>query len=234
MISIVIPAYCEAEQIPQTLKEVQAAIADWPEPVEIILVDDGSSDDTQAVVAAESQRHKNLKGVRHEVNQGLGAALRTGFQHSQGDIVITLDCDLSFDPQDMQKLKPHVGEFDVVVGAQHGPEGRMENIPLHRVWASKLAFQLDRLVFGGRLPTYSSMFVAYKGDLIRNLKFESNTFAGQCEILVRLVKQKARFKGVMTPLIWRDRQRQSSMNLFKEARNRLSLWWQLNRLRLKA
>jgi dolichol-phosphate mannosyltransferase len=231
MISIVIPAFCEGPRVETAIEEVERVLAQVEEEGEIVVVDDGSPDDTYARAIAKTRVVTNLQVVRHVVNAGPGAAFRTGFRASRGDKIVTIDCDLSFDPNQIPRLLEGLRHADVVVGAQHGPGARVANVPWFRVVCSQIAYWMDRAVVGGRLRSYSSFFVAYRGSLIRGLEFDANGFDAQCEILARLVRRGVRIESVPARLIWRDRRRASSMRLFREARRRIRIWWRFNRAR---
>jgi dolichol-phosphate mannosyltransferase len=103
-LSIVIPVYNEEETIPQVIEQVLAVSLDGVEK-EIVVVNDGSSDKTGEVVQNLSTRMPGqLTVVHHEENQGKGAAIRTAMAHVTGDLVVTQDADLEYDPQDYPAL----------------------------------------------------------------------------------------------------------------------------------
>jgi dolichol-phosphate mannosyltransferase len=230
MISVIIPAFREGRGVERAIDEVDAVLAAFAEGGEILVVDDGSPDDTYARAMAKTRTVAKLRVLRHPANAGPGAAFRTGFQASRGDKVVTIDCDLSFDPNQIPRVVEALGDADVVVGAQHGRGAEVVNVPWLRLACSQVAYWMDRAIVGGGLSSYSSFFVAYRGSLIRNTEFNANGFDAQCEILARLVRRGARIKSVPARLVWRDRRRVSSMNLLREARRRIWVWWRFNRI----
>jgi dolichol-phosphate mannosyltransferase len=231
LISVVIPAYREEENVETAVRRVDRVLAGIGEPYEVVVVDDASPDATYARAQSLVRTYPQLRVLRNPHNLGPGGAFRLGFAHSRGDKVVTLDCDLSFDPGRIPTLVRELARYDVVIGAQHGTGAQMRNIPLVRVACSKMAYMLDRAVLGGGLASYSSFFCAYRGDLIRKLRFEGNGFDAQCEIYVRLLREGARISSVPCILEWRSKRRQSSMKLLREARRRLALWRQWHRFR---
>jgi dolichol-phosphate mannosyltransferase len=231
MISVVIPAFREGPRVERAIDEVGGVLAKCAEEGEILVVDDGSPDDTYSRALAKTRAVANLRVLRHAANAGPGAAFRTGFRASRGDKVVTIDCDLSFDPNQIPRLLDALRDADVVVGAQHGRGAEVANVPWLRLVCSQIAYWIDRAIVGGRLGSYSSFFVAYRGSLIRGLEFDANGFDAQCEILARLVRHGARIESVPTRLVWRDRRRVSSMRLLREARRRIRVWWRFNRVR---
>src|ERR1700691_6122535 len=98
-LSVLIPAYNEG----RTLERVIDAVLKVPEDLEIILIDDGSSDDTWRVMQSRVDGER-VRSVRHDVNQGKGAAIRTGLTHARGHIVLIQDADLEYSPSDFGAL----------------------------------------------------------------------------------------------------------------------------------
>lgn len=124
-LSVLIPAHNEAENIPALLEEVGQAFAQLVAAgytCELVLVDDGSTDGTGDVAAGLQPRYPFLRLIRHRRNQGLTAALRTGFQEVQGDIILFLPADLESSPrEDIPKLLDKLNEgYDVVAGWRQG------------------------------------------------------------------------------------------------------------------
>ena len=120
-ISLVIPVYNEEKYLPLILNKIIAVNISK----KIIIVDDGSTDGTRKVIE-DSLRKKVDKVIYHPFNQGKGAALRTGFQHATGDVVIIQDADLEYDPNEYSLLLQPIldGKADVVYGSRftgHGP-----------------------------------------------------------------------------------------------------------------
>lgn len=230
MISVIIPAFREGANVERSVAEIDRILLQQKEGYEILLIDDGSPDDTFAQAKALEQKYPALRALKHSQNQGPGAAFRTGFAASKGDKVITIDCDLSFDPTGIPNLLEKLDTHDCAIGAQHRG-GKMVNVPWRRIFFSKLAFVLDSCIFGGGLASYSSFFAGYRGDLIRSLHFDGNGFDAQCEIYVRLMRQGARLGTVPSTLAWKDKKRKSSMRIGREGKKRIKLWWRLHRFR---
>jgi glycosyltransferase involved in cell wall biosynthesis len=112
-LSIVIPVYNERE----TIRDIIEAVSATPFHKEMIVVDDGSTDETRDILS--SMQQDGLKVFMHDKNQGKGAALQTGFSHATGDIIIIQDADLEYDPEEYPVLlKPILdGKADVVYGS---------------------------------------------------------------------------------------------------------------------
>jgi dolichol-phosphate mannosyltransferase len=115
-VSLVIPAWNEAATIRQAIREASAALAQVATAYEIIVVDDGSTDETAQHVHAEMRQLPRLRYVRHEVNRGYGAALRSGFQAATMDLVAFTDADCQFHLADLGNMLPLTETFDLVCG----------------------------------------------------------------------------------------------------------------------
>lgn len=116
-LSIVIPAYNEAENIGELYSELTSVLDKMGREYEVIFVDDGSTDGSFGVLSDMCKRSKHLKVIRLRRNSGQSAALSAGFDHATGDYIITLDADLQNDPADIPRLIEAMGEdYDVVCG----------------------------------------------------------------------------------------------------------------------
>ena len=117
-LSIVIPVYNEVHTVDRLLGMVMQV--DTGLVTELVVVDDGSTDGTQAVLEQARSRYPNMVLLRHEKNQGKGAALRTGFAVATGDVVLVQDADLEYDPKEYPHLLHPIldGHADVVFGSR--------------------------------------------------------------------------------------------------------------------
>ena len=102
-ISVIIPMYNEEDNVLRTLVEVNSVMKDY-DNYEIVVVDDGSTDDTFRLAEEFASDNTHVNVYKQPVNMGMGSALRTGFEKSDGDIIITIDADLSYNPSHITKL----------------------------------------------------------------------------------------------------------------------------------
>jgi len=154
---------------------------------QIILVNDGSSDGTPRIL----QKLKIPGGLilRHEKNQGKGAAIRTAIPHTKGDIVIIQDADLEYDPNDYKAVLAPIlnGSADVVYGSRFMGVHRAFMM-LHYL-GNKLLTHITNLLYGTILTDMETCYKAFKGDILRSLTLRSNRFDFEPEVTAKVLKR---------------------------------------------
>lgn len=190
-ISIVIPCYNEVDNIAKLRDEffpVVYRLADT-HSVEVVFVDDGSTDGTyaglQEAFSSETRPNVLTRFERHPINRGLGAAIRTGFAATHGDVIVTTDSDgtYRFD-QIFPLLACLTPEIDMVTASPYHPQGGVMNVPGYRLVLSKGSSFLYRLLVSWRIHTYTALFRAYRRKVVRSTPFQSDGFLAGTEILV--------------------------------------------------
>ncbi len=197
-ISIVIPCYNEAENVPALRAElwpvVQRLRNEGPgQSVELIFVDDGSRDNTASLIEDTFAGESDVRVVRHKANAGLGAALRTGFAAATGEIVITTDSDATYPFSEIEGLLSHLQPgVDIVTASPYHPLGGVDNVPGYRIFLSKGASAVYRVLVNRHLHTYTSMFRVYHRSVLTASPHEHDGFVSVAEILVRAMLNGAR------------------------------------------
>lgn len=191
-LTIVIPCYNERENIIKILDKVDKA--EIPDK-EIIVVDDKSTDGTRDIL------DKQVKGrvsqiVYHKVNGGKGAALKTGFAHATGDIVIIQDADMEYDPMEYPKVIAPIiaGEADVVYGSRFlntKAKGYLSN----RL-ANKFLTFLSNMFTHLHLTDMETCYKAFKREIIQSVDIEEKRFGFEPEITAKIADMKVRVKEV--------------------------------------
>jgi glycosyltransferase involved in cell wall biosynthesis len=121
-VSILVPAKDEAENLPLFMEQARSAFASSPQRYEVIVIDDGSVDDSWNVLQRLAAEYPFLKPVRHGNRRGIADALRTGYLHSRGSILVFYPADLQYKPEDIPRLVAPIisGESDIVTGYKEG------------------------------------------------------------------------------------------------------------------
>jgi len=165
-ISIVVPVYNEEESVPHLCKQLNGVLANSGYSYEILLVDDGSSDNTWKALLDANRTYKGIKLLRFRRNFGQTAAMSAGFHEAEGEIIVTLDADLQNDPSDIPLVVERMKEgFDVVSGWRKDRKDPF----LNRRLPSMLANSLISKITGVFLHDYGCTLKAYRKEIVKNL-----------------------------------------------------------------
>jgi dolichol-phosphate mannosyltransferase len=191
-ISIVIPAFNESEGVKQTAESLRNVLnyLRRTHNVEVIFVNDGSRDETERLLKETFADDSQVRVVSHEVNRGLGAALRTGFASATGDLIITTDFDGTYAFNTIPQLlgRMIIDRVDIVTASPYHPNGSVEGVPRYRLLFSFGASLLYRLLVKWHVHTWTALFRAYHRRVIENVTFESNDFLAGTELLVKALR----------------------------------------------
>ncbi|MGO8988905.1 MAG: glycosyltransferase [bacterium] len=216
-LSVVIPMFNEAENAETTLKRVEEVLASFSGKYEIIAVNDGSLDNTLDILNRLAERDKKLKVVSYSKNAGRGMALRKGFKESSGEIIVSIDADLSYNPQyilDLVETLMGEPEVDLVLASPYMPGGGVKNVPALRLWVSKLGNRILRLVMPNRIYTSTGIFRAYRKKVLDSLELESDGKEIHLEILSKALALGYRVKEI--PAILTSRKKGKSKFKFRK------------------
>ncbi len=194
-LTIVIPVYNELDTWRELFKKVQDAAVPGMSR-QIVLVEDGSKDGTRDQLrefAAQVERDGGRAGgcackvIFHEVNQGKGAALRTGFASADGDFVIVQDADLEYDPADYPKLVAPLlaGEADVVFGSRFLEKKSREGY-LKNYMANRFLTGLSNLMTGLKITDMETCYKVFRREVLGRVKIEQNRFGFEPEITAKV------------------------------------------------
>jgi glycosyltransferase involved in cell wall biosynthesis len=197
--SVVIPVYNELDTWKELLARVQAVtVGDLSR--QIVLVEDGSRDGTRkqledfaASLPAEPDPRDSIKVVFHTVNQGKGAALRTGFESADGDVVIVQDADLEYDPADYPGLfEPIIaGQADVVYGSRFF-SGRPEGTYLKNYMANRFLTWLSNVTTVLKITDMETCYKVFRREVIRRVQIEQNRFGFEPEVTAKISQLRVR------------------------------------------
>lgn len=164
LISIVIPVYNEAENLPDLVHEIESVIPRLPARCELILVDDRSSDGSLEVMRELASSRSWIRIFSFPENRGQSAALAAGFRISRGDVVVTLDADLQNDPADIPAMLSHYGEFDMITGWR---KERMDS--LSKRIASRIGNTIRNLLTHETIHDTGCSLKVMRGEMIRRI-----------------------------------------------------------------
>ena len=216
-LSIVIPMYNEAENVKTTLSRVEETLTSFRGTYEIVAVDDGSRDHTGAILRDIASQNGHLKVVSYSRNTGRGMALRKGFKASEGDIVVSTDADLSYDPAyilDLVETLKREEEIDVILASPYMPGGGVRDVPFLRLWISKVGNRILRFAMPNRIYTSTGIFRAYRRRVLESLELESDGKEIHLEILSKVIALGYRVKEV--PAILTSRKKGKSKFRFRK------------------
>lgn len=190
-LSVVMPAYNEEATIEQAVRQVLTAPVD--DRVELIVVDDGSTDGTAAVLARLAAEDARVKVLTSDRNRGKGAALRMGFEAAGGDVVLVQDADLEYDPADYPRLLAPIrsGRADVVFGSRFIGD-------VHRVlyfWhyvGNRFLTILSNVMSGLNLTDMEAGYKVFRREVLQGLRIRSRRFGVEPELVQKVARGKWR------------------------------------------
>lgn len=225
-ISIVIPAYNEERLIRSVLGRVLCV----PLPVarEIVVVDDGSSDDTAGRV--RSIRHPDVRLYRHTTNLGKGAAIRTALQHARGDYILIQDADLEYSPEDIPCLLAALRGSGAAAVYGSRFTGTCEGMSLANRVANWGLARAATILYGCRMTDEATGYKLFRAEVLRSLSLQCRGFEFCPEVTAKLLRRGYRI--VEVPIRYRARSHSEGKKI--GWRDGVLAFWTLLRLRIWA
>ncbi len=191
-----------------TLRDIVAAVLAAPLRKELILIDDGSKDDSRAILQQLAQQHAEIRVLAHTQNRGKGAALRTGFEAARGDVVVVQDADLEYDPADYPRLLAPIlrGEADVVYGSRYLVDASDPHRPrdhFYHYLGNRLLTFVSNLFTGLNLTDMETCYKCFRREVLRDVVIASRRFTVEPEFTAKIARLPVRIHEV--PIRYRGR-----------------------------
>ena len=192
-LSLIIPCYNEAKTLEGCVDSV-LAIQDEELELELIVVDDCSKDDSLGVARRLVERTPGMRLLRHEVNQGKGAALRTGIAGATGDFVAIQDADREYDPEDLKRLLVPLreGVADVVLGSRFLSSGYHRVLYYWHSLGNRFLTTLSNMLTDLNLTDMETCYKVFRRDIIQSIKIEENRFGFEPEVVAKVAQMRLR------------------------------------------
>jgi len=192
-LSILIPCYNEMDFVTLTIKKIIDVKLDYPIEKEIIVVDDGSTDNTfESIQNFITTSQQSIIIIRHEKNSGKGNSVMTALQKASGDIVIIQDADLEYDPADYNKmLRPIIeGHADVVYGSRFMGEGPHRVLFFFHTIGNKILTFLSNLFTGINLTDMETGYKMFRREVLKQIQIKEKRFGFEPEITAKISRIK--------------------------------------------
>jgi glycosyltransferase involved in cell wall biosynthesis len=209
-LAVVIPAYNEEATVAQVVRRVLRQ-----RPVrEVIVVDDCSTDNTREVLLKLTSEDTRVRLIRHEKNQGKGAALRTGFQHASAPIVIVQDADFEYDPAEYYRVLAPIlaGKADVVFGSRFAGAGAHRVLYYWHAVGNKLLTTLSNMATNLNLTDMETCYKTFRREVLERIRIQESRFGFEPEITAKVSKLNVRIYEVAISYAGRTYQEGKKIN----------------------
>lgn len=197
ILSIIIPCYNEEQTISKLLDKVLNVKLKQIKK-EIIIVDDGSTDNTVSIVKEKIKKHKNIHLVTNSKNVGKGFAIRTGLKRVTGNIVLIQDADLEYDPRDYPRLLEPIlkDETKIVYGSRRIKHHKNEKLYVLNWYGTTILTFLVNILYDAKITDESTCYKIFKTEVLKNINLKCKRFEFCPEITAKVLKKGYKIKEV--------------------------------------
>jgi len=235
LVSVVVAAYNEEQVIAGNIRKIittmnERSDVEW----ELILVDDGSKDQTDRLIDEAAASDPRIKVHHHWRNFGQGRALRNGFNLCAGETIITLDADLSYGPEYIWKLfdELYKEKVEIVLASPYTKGGSVRNVPYHRFLLSRWGNRYLAKMSHYNISTSTCVVRAYRSEVLNNMYLTSDGMELQLEVLMKSVMMGYKVSEIPANLVWSEQKargkglrRVSKMDILQAIRLYLQMGW---------
>lgn len=215
-LSVIIPMFNEEANVRSTIDRIESTLESLGKSFEILPVNDGSTDSTLQELNQIAYRNPRVRVVSYEKNGGRGKALRYGFKASRGELIASIDADLSYEPEYILKMVQTLNEdqdVDIVLASAYMPGGATLGVPKDRLFISKLGNKILRLSISEDIHTVTCVVRCYRREVIESLDLESDDKEIHLEILSKAIAMGFRIKEI--PAVLKARKKGKSKFKFR-------------------
>lgn len=210
-ISCVVPAHNEEGNLEKLVEKLISVLESHniTKDYEIILVNDNSADNTPFIIDALANENPRIKPIHRASIPGFGNAIKEGFKHAKGDIIIPVMGDLSDDPKDIPKLVKKIEEgYDIAYGSRFIKDGSIEDYPTAKMFANRIFNNAVRFLFGISRKDVTNAFKAYKREVLDEIGIENMEAEGfDLTVELPLKAHILGFKSAEVPVTWHGREK---------------------------
>jgi glycosyltransferase involved in cell wall biosynthesis len=201
-LTIIIPAYNEQDTICKVLDKLSKV--KFPCKTEIIIVDDGSTDDTESRIMNHESRITNIRLIQHSTNRGKGAAIITGIKHATGNYILIQDADLEYDPLQIPQLMKPIFSSNKPI-AVFGSRFMQKSVNISKLyfWGNKFLTTLTNILFGTKLSDMETCYKLLPVEIMKRSKLKCKGFEIEPEITIALIRN--RIPIIDIPIIYQSR-----------------------------
>ncbi len=201
MISVVIPVYNEEKNIAPLISRLKKSLKHYGN-YELLFIDDNSTDKSGRILDGYAKKLPSVRVVHKIWNKGVGFAIKEGFNQAKGDIIVTMDGDLSHLPEDIPKLVSALDSADIALGSRFVDGGRLET-DIYRNFITRSFNFITGMLLGISLHDMTTGFRAHKRKVLDSISLKSNDFELHIEIPIKAHKKG--FKIAEVPIHYEKR-----------------------------
>jgi glycosyltransferase involved in cell wall biosynthesis len=211
-LSVVIPLYNEEKNISANVDEIVSALKELSGNYEIIIVNDGSTDNSLSVLKTIVKKYPFVKVVSYEKNRGRGYALRQGYSRANGEYIVATESDLNWGADIILRLLNELEstKADIVIASPYRKGGSLVNVPFKRAFLSKVGNIILSAAVKNKLTMVSGMTRGYRRDAIKNMILENDDKEIHLEIISKALALGYKIVEIPAVLKWKDEDRKNT------------------------